>query len=131
MDSKLAAKLERRWNCRLTTIGRKSGQKRQVTIWFALEGDAIYLAGGADRPQWCRNIEANPEVKIEIGGAVLRGQGRVLEEGPAAEAIRERFVRRYLMARMSRLFGGYSRSVAVVVDLEASFRPDSDRTGDE
>ena len=110
--------LERYWNCRLTATGRKSGAPRTVTIWFALGPGTVYLTGGAERPQWCRNVAADPEVVVEIGRERLRGRARVVEDEQEAADIRERFVGRYWMARISRLFGGYTQSVPVVVDVE-------------
>ena len=106
----------RHWNCLLTTRGRKSGQPRSVTIWFALGPDCIYLTGGPEGPSWSRNARAHPDVELQIGGTRLRGRARVVENEGEAAAIRRRFTERYLLARLSRLFGGYTRSVAVVVD---------------
>lgn len=112
--------LERHWNCRLTTTGRKTGEPRRVTIWFALGPGTVYLTGGADRPQWCRNLAVHPEVVVEIGGERLRGRARVIEDDAEAEAIRGRFVSRYWLARLSRPFGGYTRSVPVVIDVQGA-----------
>lgn len=110
------AALERHWNCRLTVRGRKTGQPRNVTIWYALRGETLLLTGGPDGPQWCRNLRANPDVEVRIGGQHLRGRARVVEDPADAEAIRAAFRRRYLLARLSHVFGGYTRSVPVVID---------------
>jgi deazaflavin-dependent oxidoreductase (nitroreductase family) len=110
------APLARHWNCRLTTVGRSSGQPRTVTIWFALGADCIYLTGGPEGPNWSRNARAHPDVELQIGGTRLRGRARVVDDESEAAAIRRRFTERYLLARLSRLFGGYTRSVAVVVE---------------
>ena len=116
MSASDLARLARHWNCRLTTFGRKSGQPRSVTIWFAPGPDCIYLTGGPEGPQWSRNARAHPEVRLQIGSTRLRGRARVVDDESEAAAIRRRFTERYLLARLSRLFGGYTRSVAVVVD---------------
>jgi deazaflavin-dependent oxidoreductase (nitroreductase family) len=110
------AALDRHWNCRLSVRGRKSGQPRTVTIWYALGDGKIFLAGGADEPQWVRNARANGDVTVQIGATRVRGRARVVDDEAEAQAIRERFVRRYLLARLSRPFGGYTRSVPVVVE---------------
>ena len=117
------APLERHWNCRLTVPGRKTGEPRTVTIWYALDPAAgrVLLTGGAERPQWCRNVRAHEaaggDVAIQIGSTRLRGRARVVEDPTESEAIRQRFVRRYLGARVARWLGrGYVDSVAVVVD---------------
>jgi deazaflavin-dependent oxidoreductase (nitroreductase family) len=107
--------LDRHWNCKLTVRGRKSGKERTVTIWYAVGDGQVFLTGGPDNPQWARNAAANPDVVVQIGGQRLRGRARVVAEGPEAESIRKRFTQRYVMARISKLFGGYTKSVAVVV----------------
>lgn len=111
-------RLERFWNCRLTTRGRKSGLPRRVTIWFALSPGCVYLTGGAEEPQWCRNLRANDRVELGIGGERLTGRARVVEDLEEARAIRERFVSRYLLARLARPFGGYTTSTPVVVEID-------------
>jgi deazaflavin-dependent oxidoreductase (nitroreductase family) len=111
-------RLDRHWNCRITVRGRRTGQPRSTTVWFVAEPGRILLAGGRDEPQWCRNLRANGEIGLEIGGERLTGRARVVDDPAAAGAIRDRFVRKYLLARLSRLFGGYTHSVAVEVALD-------------
>lgn len=116
------AALDRHWNCKLTARGRKSGEPRTVTIWFALGDGKVFLTGDAKGPNWLRNARAHPDVTVQIGGTRLRGRARVVDDPAEADAVRQRFVRRYLMARLARMIGtGYTDSTAVVVDqLEAA-----------
>ncbi len=55
----------------LTTIGRRSGQTRTVPLIYLRDGaDVVIVAsqGGMSRhPLWYRNLEAHPEVEVEIG----------------------------------------------------------------
>lgn len=55
----------------LTTTGRRSGQPRETMLNYGVDGDRLVLVasfGGDDRhPQWYRNLEANPEVTVQIG----------------------------------------------------------------
>jgi len=111
------AALDRHWNCRLSVRGRKTGKERSVTIWFALGDGKLFLTGDAKGPQWLRNARANPDVIVKIGSTRLRGRARVVEDPAEAEAVRQRFVRRYVMARLARMLGsGYTDSTAVVID---------------
>jgi deazaflavin-dependent oxidoreductase (nitroreductase family) len=118
LDDATRRALERAWNCRLVTVGRKSGAPRTVTIWFALDGDDVVLAGGPDGPHWYRNLKACEDVEIRIGRYRLHGRAQAIEDESGAEAIRRCFLRRYLAARLSRPFGGYTRSVAVRVAID-------------
>jgi deazaflavin-dependent oxidoreductase (nitroreductase family) len=118
--------LDRHWNCRLTARGRKTGKERTVTMWYALGDGKIFLAGSPDPPHWVRNVRATPDVVVQIGTTRLRGRGRVVDDEAEARSIRERLVRRYVLARLSRLFGGYTRSVPVVVEGIFALRGDAE-----
>lgn len=55
----------------LTTAGRKTGKPRTVPLSFYEDGDAYVLIGskgGAPRhPAWYLNLEARPDVEIQVG----------------------------------------------------------------
>ena len=55
----------------LTTIGRRSGEPRTSPVVFTRDGDDLVViaskAGADDHPDWYRNLEANPEVTVELG----------------------------------------------------------------
>lgn len=55
----------------LTTVGRKSGARRTAPLLYLADGDRVILVGSqggmSKDPQWVKNLEANPEVEIEIG----------------------------------------------------------------
>ncbi|MGW5738354.1 MULTISPECIES: nitroreductase family deazaflavin-dependent oxidoreductase [Streptomyces] len=54
----------------LTTTGRKSGEPRSTPLIYRPYGDDVLVVasnGGADQPPlWFRNIEANPEVQVQV-----------------------------------------------------------------
>ena len=58
----------------LTTVGAKSGEKRQSTVTRFADGDDAWLVvasagGSAKNPAWYHNIAAHPDqVWIEFGG---------------------------------------------------------------
>lgn len=60
----------------LTTIGRKSGQRRTTPLLYLRDGDTVVCVaskGGMDHhPLWYRNLQATPEVEIQIGTHVRR-----------------------------------------------------------
>ena len=59
----------------LVTTGRKSGQPRTTPLNIMADGDRWLLVasyGGDDRdPQWFKNLQANPEATIELGGKTI------------------------------------------------------------
>jgi deazaflavin-dependent oxidoreductase (nitroreductase family) len=69
---------------KLTTVGRKSGQRRSTMLSSPLvEGDNVVLVasfGGDDRdPAWFGNLVANPDVEIVMSGASRHMRARVAE----------------------------------------------------
>src|SRR5690606_16681 len=68
--------------CYLTTTGRKSGQPREIEIWFGADGGTLYLlSGGGDRSHWVRNILADPRVRVRVGEQTFAARARVVEPG--------------------------------------------------
>jgi deazaflavin-dependent oxidoreductase (nitroreductase family) len=64
----------------LTTVGRKSGQPREIEIWFVTyQGRFYLLAEHGHNAQWVRNIQANPEVSIRIKQRQFPARGRILD----------------------------------------------------
>ncbi len=55
----------------LTTIGRKSGKPRTAPLLYLRDGEKIVIVGSkggmSHHPLWYRNVEANPDVEVEIG----------------------------------------------------------------
>ena len=54
----------------LTSVGRKSGEKRTVALVFLQNGEDLVvvgsLAGYDQHPAWCRNISANPQCWVQL-----------------------------------------------------------------
>jgi deazaflavin-dependent oxidoreductase (nitroreductase family) len=89
---------------RLTVRGRRSGQPRTVTIWFAVDGDAIAVGSLRDDRNWIRNTRATSEVEAEIGGR--RWTGRIRATEPEEHArIRSAMARKYLPFRIASWLG--------------------------
>jgi deazaflavin-dependent oxidoreductase (nitroreductase family) len=81
---KLAGKASGMPVLKLTTIGRKSGQRRATMLTSPLlEGDNVILVasyGGDDRdPMWFSNIVANPDVEVVINGSTRTMRARIAE----------------------------------------------------
>lgn len=70
--------------CLVTTIGRKTGQPRTVPLLFLEDGDKVVLVasqGGLPKhPLWFRNIQANPEVTVQIKSRIRTMRARVASD---------------------------------------------------
>ena len=56
----------------LTTVGRKSGERREVQLGYVADGaDYLVVAsnfGQAHHPAWSYNLAANPAASVYVGG---------------------------------------------------------------
>jgi deazaflavin-dependent oxidoreductase (nitroreductase family) len=73
----------------LTTTGRRSGEPRTTPLIYGRSGDdylVVASKGGADEPpDWYLNLEAHPEVEVQVRDDVFRARARTAtpEEKPA------------------------------------------------
>lgn len=72
----------------LTTTGRKSGEQRSTPLIYRPHGDDVMVVaskGGSDAaPLWYLNIQADPEVHVQVKGDRYTARARVAtpEEKP-------------------------------------------------
>lgn len=72
LAARLAA-IASRSTCRLTHRGRRTGRPWEVTIWFVVDGDVVYLVTASAKRQWVRNVRATPSVSFTAGGTTFAG----------------------------------------------------------
>lgn len=100
----------------LTTTGRRTGKARTTPLLYLGDGDRLVIVasyGGDDRaPAWYRNLEANPEVTVEVGRSRRRMHA---EDASGEERVR-------LWERLTRMYPPYddyqartSRRIPVVI----------------
>jgi deazaflavin-dependent oxidoreductase (nitroreductase family) len=106
--------------CHLATIGRTSGHRRVVEIWFATDGRVIYfLAGGRHGAHWVRNIQADDRVQIRLGGTTLGGRGRIVVDPDEELRARQLVAGKYQRWTPGAAFSGWAaESLPVAVELD-------------
>jgi deazaflavin-dependent oxidoreductase (nitroreductase family) len=64
----------------LTTRGRKSGEARTLPLIYGRDGDDVLVVasrGGApNHPRWYLNLEADPEVEVQVKGDRFHAHAR-------------------------------------------------------
>ncbi|MFD3700868.1 nitroreductase family deazaflavin-dependent oxidoreductase [Streptomyces sp. NPDC058646] len=68
-------------NLLLTTVGRKSGKLRRTGLFFGFDGDRFVLIasdmnGGPTHPSWYLNLDAHPEVHVQVKGEKFTATAR-------------------------------------------------------
>ena len=63
----------------LTTIGRKSGKPHIIPLQYEQIDNVIYIGSArGSNADWVRNIEKNPEVKVQIKNLSFEGLAEVI-----------------------------------------------------
>lgn len=104
--------------CYLTTTGRRTGRPHRIEIWYAAEGDTLYLlAGGGRSADWVQNLVVDPSVLIELDGTERPARARVLADDEEAERARELVHAKYAPRSGGDLTGWRDRALPVALDL--------------
>ncbi len=105
--------------CYLTTIGRVTGRRRRIEIWFAIDDDTLYiLSGGGDRSDWVKNLRRDPAVTVEIGPGRFQGRARVVTDPIESERARALVYDKYAPGYRGDLASWRRRSLPIGVDLK-------------
>jgi hypothetical protein len=66
-EDELKARLTRYRQIKITVIGRKSGQRISIPVWFVAEGAKLHLLPvQGSETQWYRNVLKNPSIRIDV-----------------------------------------------------------------
>jgi deazaflavin-dependent oxidoreductase (nitroreductase family) len=64
----------------LTTTGRRSGQPREIEIWFTQRDGRYYvIAETGASARWVQNLQVNPRVRWRVIGVTFSGRARVVD----------------------------------------------------
>lgn len=104
----------------LTTFGRTSGKAHEVMMWFAVDGEKIYLlSDNQGETEWVSNILSNPEVSIRIGDQTFAGMARPIVNDAATDThIRHLLTEKYHQQRDPQDVEQWaSDALPIVIDL--------------
>jgi deazaflavin-dependent oxidoreductase (nitroreductase family) len=124
MDSNALARLKAvagRQTLTLTHYGRKSGKPYDVTIWFAVEGDKVYIGTANVNRQWVRNVQKTPRIRLAVGGERFEGEAHFLAERAEYERAMAAIRRKYWMYRPLIALGHILTAIGVMRDKSGAF----------
>jgi deazaflavin-dependent oxidoreductase (nitroreductase family) len=111
--SDLQERLERYRQIKLTVVGRKTGHKISIPVWFVFEDEKLYLlpVQGSDT-QWYRNILSNPSIKIDAPGEEAEFRAVPIKEAEAVKSVVGKFREKYGAGDIKKYYSKFD--VAVV-----------------
>ena len=124
MESNVLTRLKRvaaKQTLILTHYGRKSGKPYNVTIWFVVDGDKVYIGTANVQRQWVRNVQKTPQVRLSIGGEAFDGTARFLDGQAEHEHAMAVIRRKYWMYRPFIALGQILTAIGVIHYKTGSF----------
>jgi F420H(2)-dependent quinone reductase len=113
----------------LRTTGRRTGQTRSCALVYARDGGAYLVVasnGGSDRPPaWLLNLQANPDVEIQVGRNRTAATARVVTADEPDYPRLWAAVNDNNHGRYRRYQARTSRKIPVVVVTPAAGPPDA------
>ncbi len=105
--------------CYVTTTGRRSGRPHTIEIWFGACEDTLYaLAGGRERADWVRNLQADPRVRVRLGDKEYAARARVVTPHTEEDArARQLLLQKYQAPGASDLEAWARSALPVAFDL--------------
>jgi deazaflavin-dependent oxidoreductase (nitroreductase family) len=104
--------------CYLTTIGRVTGRTHTIEIWFALDGDSLYMLSGSYTSDWVKNLRHAPDVTVRLGDVVFAARARVVEQADEDALARRLVLAKYQPRDGDDLSEWGRTALPVAVDLD-------------
>jgi deazaflavin-dependent oxidoreductase (nitroreductase family) len=98
----------------IRVIGRKSGRKISIPVWFVLDGETVYLLPvSGSKSQWYRNVVENPVMGIEARGAEGEFRATAVTGAGAVKSVVEKFREKYGAGDVKKYYSGLDVAVRV------------------
>ena len=105
----------------LTHYGRKSGRPYDVTIWYLVDKDGLYLVSANAARSWVRNVKARPAISLRVGNEVFNGDVRAITDKQERDKVNDLTMRKYwYVAPMLRMCQ-FLMSMGMMRDNTAAF----------
>ncbi|HKF35346.1 MAG TPA: nitroreductase/quinone reductase family protein [Ktedonobacteraceae bacterium] len=90
--------LQGRNEIEITVTGRTSGRSLSYPVWFALDGDTLYLipVRGSDT-EWYKNLRKRPSIQLSARGKTFTTSARLITDQAQLDQVLEKFRGKYGM----------------------------------
>ena len=111
---KLKQALQRTDEIDITVVGRKSGRPVTNIVWFALEGDTLYLLPvKGSESQWFKNVLKNSSIKISAGGVQGEFTANPTTDPKIVSSVVEKFRAKYGAGEVKKYYTNFDAAVVV------------------
>ncbi len=116
VEDSLKDRLARYREITITVMGRKSGRKISIPVWFVLEDNTLWLmpVQGSDT-QWYRNVLQNPKIWISARGKEGLFQGTPITDPEVVKHVVEAFRTKYGAADVKKYYSKFDVAVRIAL----------------
>ena len=112
----LKERLGRYRQIKISVIGRKTGRRISIPVWFVLEGEKLHLLPVAgSETQWYQNVRKNRSIGIDARAVEAEFRAVPVTGAKAVKAVVEKFREKYGAGDVRKYYSGFD--VAVLVRL--------------
>ncbi|PYV69004.1 MAG: DUF2255 domain-containing protein [Acidobacteria bacterium] len=113
----LKERLSRYRQIKISVIGRKSGQKISIPVWFVLEGGKLYLLPvHGSETQWFRNVLKNPTIRIDARGVEVEFRATPVTDVTGVKSVIQKFREKYGAGDVKKYYSKLDVAVVAVLD---------------
>ena len=117
-EDRFARGLKNRRQIAITVVGRRTGRRITLPVWFVSQEDMLWLLPvHGSKTQWYCNLLANPTVTIKIEKERRTFRASALKGASSVRQVVRRFRDKYAPETITRLYPG-PLNVAVKVKLQ-------------
>jgi hypothetical protein len=112
----LRDRLARYRQIKITVIGRKSGRKISLLVWFVFDRQKLYLlpVRGSDI-QWYKNLLQNPSIRIDARGVGAKFRAAPITNAKTLKWVADKFREKYGAGDVKRYYSKFDVAVLVKV----------------
>jgi len=101
----------------ISVIGRRSGRKITLPVWFVLGRTNLWLLPvRGSRNHWFRNLRANPALVVRAGRVRRAFRARPTRDRRLVRAVVRRFREKYTPAEIRRFYSRFDAAVRVPLE---------------
>ena len=92
---------------KISVIGRNSGRKITLPVWFVHEDDALWLLPvHGSKTQWYQNVLKNPAITMKVGKEERTLKAQVLKTATSVGKVIQSFQQKYTPKTITKLYPG-------------------------
>ncbi|MEM0444457.1 MAG: nitroreductase/quinone reductase family protein [Nitrososphaerota archaeon] len=100
----------------ITVVGRRSGRRVTLPVWFVSEGRRIYLLPVmGSETNWYKNVLSNPSMELSAGRHRVSVTAKPTSERESVERVIEMFKRKYGESSIKRYYSKLDACVEVTL----------------